>query len=418
MPAPVSAFAADAALSGTIVGSKLTNALIQTDILDYCDRVRVCRASTEFGVPVNADGDSRAPDPARMRVLIATELGASSASTRYRALQFVPGLRQRFAEVTVSLPDDDVFRAPGRLGQINYFATHARRYGRRWHTLPRHLDGVDTLFVQRGLYPLGPSAITRSLRDFSGRLVLDFDDAVLSLRPTLANRSRLTQWLYDAQQTRALLDRADAVIVSSEDLAASLDGKARDVTLLTTVPNPANYPLAPGNATREDGLVIGWAGTNGSIPFLEPLREVFERLRRERVARLEVVSSVPWNGPSDFHRWTLAEESTVFQRFDIGIMPLPDTPYTRSKAAFKLLQCMAAGLPVVASPIGVNRELIEESGAGIAASTPEEWESAFRTLASDPRIRAEFGARARAFIESYADIDGHLDTLAKVLAGD
>lgn len=352
-------------------------------------------------------------DPGSTRLLIATELGQSSASTRYRALQFVASLRQRFAAVTVSLPDDEVERRPGRLGQLRYFTSHARHYGRRLHSLPARLAEVDSVLVQRGLYPLGPATVTRTLFKFDGRVVLDLDDAVLSLRPSLVVRSPFTRWLYGPQQARALLDRADAVIVSSAELAASLEGHARAITVLPTVPDPGRYPLAALDPRTP--IVVGWAGTNGNIPSLEPLRNVFAKMRAEQIANLEVVSSLPWDGPSDFHRWSLAEESTLFRRFQVGIMPLPDTPYTRSKAAFKLLQYMAAGLPVVASPVGVNRELIETSGAGFAAETEAEWESALRTLAADPELRATLGARGRTFVESYADIPGHLETLTKVL---
>ena len=130
-----------------------------------------------------------------------------------------------------------------------------------------------------------------------------------------------------------------------------------------------------------------------------------------------MVSSEPWNGPSSFRRWTIAEEATVFARFGIGIMPLPDTPYTRAKAGFKLLQYMAAGVPVVASPVGINRKLVDDSGSGFLAEDPTDWERAIRLLAVDPALRTELGSRGRAFVERYADLDGHADTLAGLLRG-
>jgi glycosyltransferase involved in cell wall biosynthesis len=106
----------------------------------------------------------------------------------------------------------------------------------------------------------------------------------------------------------------------------------------------------------------------------------------------------------------------VFSRFDVGIMPLPDTPYTRSKAGFKLLQSLAAGVGVVASPVGVNRMLVESSGGGMLAQTSEEWELCLRRLAADPSLRADLGARGRAFVESTCDLEAHTDTLASVLS--
>ena len=103
--------------------------------------------------------------------------------------------------------------------------------------------------------------------------------------------------------------------------------------------------------------------------------------------------------------------------FAIGLMPLPDTPYTRAKAGFKLLQYVAAGLPVVASPIGVNAELVRDSGAGLLAEGVDEWEAALRRLALSAELRREMGGRGRAYVERYADMDGQAKTLASLLAG-
>ena len=96
-------------------------------------------------------------------------------------------------------------------------------------------------------------------------------------------------------------------------------------------------------------------------------------------------------------------------------MPLPDTPYTRAKAGFKLLQYMAAGVPVVASPVGINRQLVGDSGSGFLAEGPDEWEAAIRSLAGDAVLREHLGSRGRAFIERYADLDGQADALAELL---
>jgi glycosyltransferase involved in cell wall biosynthesis len=143
---------------------------------------------------------------------------------------------------------------------------------------------------------------------------------------------------------------------------------------------------------------------------------VFGRLRADGDAELEVVSTYPWDGPARFRRWTIEEEVSVFARFDVGIMPLPDTPYTRAKAGFKLLQYMAAGLPVVASPIGINRDLVEQSGGGLLAATSAEWEEALRLLCGDPGLRARLGRKGRHFVERYADLDGQAATIARLLS--
>jgi len=344
---------------------------------------------------------------------ILTEMDAWSASTRYRALQHVPRLRRHFASVAVSLPGDPVGRAPGRVAQLRYFAKHGARYARRAAQLPGILESADAVLVQRGLYVLGPAAIVTPLRRFSGRVVFDLDDAVFRLSPGLSQKGRLARWLYGPQQALELMRRADAIVVSTEALAELLPAGLPEPTILPTVPDPARYRMTT-HAQRLPA-VIGWAGTVGGIGYLDPLRPVFCRLAADSIARLEVVSSQPWSGPSTFRRWTLSEETSIFDRFSIGIMPLPDTDYTRAKAGFKLLQYMASGIPVVSSPIGVNSELLERSQAGFLARSSAEWEEALRTLAKDPALRHEMGRRGRAFVETYADLDAQARTLASLL---
>lgn len=355
----------------------------------------------------------RRPSYENVGVCVVCEMDAWSSSTRYRALQHVPQLRSQFARVDVSLPGDTVARHPGAAGRARYFATHAARYARRALTLPRELRGHDSLLVQRGLYPLGPGAVAVAITRFGGRVVLDLDDALLVANPALAAKGRAARWLYGPQQALALLHRADRVVVSSPALAEMLPRWAPEPAILPTVPDPRRY--TPVAHREQPPVVIGWAGTVGGLGFLEPLREVFGRLAGEGVAELEVVCSAPWPGPARFRRWRLEDETALFARFGVGIMPLPDTPYTRAKAGFKLLQYMAAAVPVVASPVGVNRELVTRSGSGFLARGADEWEAALRELAASAALRRELGLRGRAFVEGYADLEGQARALAVLL---
>jgi glycosyltransferase involved in cell wall biosynthesis len=338
-----------------------------------------------------------------------------SASTRYRALQHLTRLRTRFANVELSLPADTVERHPGRIGRLRYFATHARRYSERTRALPRVIAERDAVMVQRGLYVMGPGIITRALERFPGRVVVDLDDAVFRISPSLAAKGAPARWLYGPQQTLRLMQRADALVVSTPALADMLPAGLPEPTILPTIPDPSAY--RPVTHRARAPVMVGWAGTVGGLGYLDVLEPVFARLQREGVAVLRVVSSVPWHGPSEFRRWRLADEHSVFDDFSIGIMPLPISDYTRAKAGFKLLQYMAAGIPVIASPLGVNRDLVEESGGGLLAESPAEWEEALRLLAGDHDLRARLGASGRVFVERFADLDRQADMLEALLRG-
>lgn len=349
-----------------------------------------------------------------MRIAVVTEMGAWSACTRYRALQHIPRLQALLdAEVDVLLPHDVVPRHDFPLERPVYFARHSVRYLRRGLELFRTLRSYDALFVQRGVYPMGPGTVARLLERFDGRLVYDIDDAVFLTSPSLAAKARTTRWLYGSGQAQRLLRRADAVVVSTPELAASLPAGVCAAAVLPTVPDVDTYPQARHEPRAP--VRIGWVGTSGNLLYLDPFAGVFARLAEEGIAELEVVCSEPWQGPASFRPWTLAEERDVFARYDIGIMPLTDSPFTRAKAGFKLLQSLAAGVPVVASPVGTNRRLLADSHGGLVASTPVEWEQALRTLAADVALRAELGARGRDFVRGYAQLDVQAATLAALL---
>lgn len=89
----------------------------------------------------------------------------------------------------------------------------------------------------------------------------------------------------------------------------------------------------------------------------------------------------------------------MFSQFDIGIMPLPNNERAHMKAGFKLLQYMAAGLPVVASPFGINRNIIRHGWNGFLANTLDEWISCLEQLACDPELRFRMGQNGQKFVK-------------------
>ena len=99
----------------------------------------------------------------------------------------------------------------------------------------------------------------------------------------------------------------------------------------------------------------------------------------------------------------------------IGIMPLPDTPFTRGKCGYKLIQYMAAGRPVVASPVGVNQTIVQHGVNGYLAETGAEWEGALSALLSDGALRARMGMEGRRLVERRYSIEATVSTLAEVL---
>ena len=146
---------------------------------------------------------------------------------------------------------------------------------------------------------------------------------------------------------------------------------------------------------------MGWIGSPSTAPYLQQLVVPLQQLARERPVRLLVVGGAAPSiaGVEVIEQpWSLEQEVLLIQQFDVGLMPLPDTPWTRGKCAYKLIQCMACGIPVVASRVGANVEAVPAE-CGLLADSSGEWLAAFRRLASDAELRQRIGAAGRHWVE-------------------
>jgi glycosyltransferase involved in cell wall biosynthesis len=97
--------------------------------------------------------------------------------------------------------------------------------------------------------------------------------------------------------------------------------------------------------------------------------------------------------------WNEASEVDEILRFDVGVMPLPDEPWTRGKCGYKLLQYMGCALPAVASPVGVNRAIVGHGKTGFLASSTEDWRAALEALATSVALRRDMGREGYAKVQ-------------------
>ena len=114
-----------------------------------------------------------------------------------------------------------------------------------------------------------------------------------------------------------------------------------------------------------------------------------------------------------FVRWSRETEATALTDMSVGVMPLPDDEWTRGKCSFKMLQYMAVGLPVIVSPVGMNKEVLAKGDVGFAATSDDEWYEALESLYKDHSLRAKLGDTARRVVESHFSAQ----TIAHNLAG-
>jgi len=84
--------------------------------------------------------------------------------------------------------------------------------------------------------------------------------------------------------------------------------------------------------------------------------------------------------------WKEENEIRDILNFDIGIMPLHNDPWSQGKCGFKLIQYMSCKKAVIASPVGVNREIVQKEN-GFLANSLDEWYNSFEILYNDKILR-------------------------------
>lgn len=271
----------------------------------------------------------------------------------------------------------------------------------------------DVVVVQRAL--LGPIEVAL-LRRAARRWLFDFDDAIMLRDSTAAPRFR--SWQRQMRFQR-MVRNADHVIAGNAYLAEQARTATDAVTIVPSVVDLADYPHV---ADFSGPPVIGWIGTRVNLMYLEAIAPALRRvIERCPAARMNVVAdgSPDMRGVSAAAKqWSAASEATDLASFHVGVMPLSDDPWTRGKCAIKLLQYMAAGVPVVCSPVGANTEIVEDGVNGHFAGNEDEWVDRIGALLNDPARCRAFGAAGRRTVEERYSVAPQLDRLLAVLNGD
>jgi len=324
----------------------------------------------------------------RTRHLVMRAVGDECvASTRYRVLAHCDALEEAGFATEVQLetaPRSKLGRVPARLVEL---------VADTWGSLP-----ADLLFIHRRTYP---PFFARRQRRPGVPLVFDFDDALYLPPPSALQDERTTARF--RRNFLATVAAADLVLCGNRELASQVPNGRTAI-----LPTPVDCELfRPDSVKRAADPVVGWVGHADNLPFLEaladPLREV---ARRHPDFRLVVVSDRPprIDGVSvEFRPWKLENEVQSFEGIRVGLMPLDDTPWTQGKCAFKALQYMALGIPPVVSPVGMNREVIDDGRNGCLASKPDEWFMCLDRLLNDHEFRRRLAEAGRhTVVERYS----------------
>ncbi len=353
-----------------------------------------------------------------MRVLCLTTFPVEAACTRYRCTQYFDYLRRNGVECELR----PFLSAP----------VFSRLYDRHGHlqtalrltaaALKRTRDlawarKFDMIFIQREAALFGPPVVEWLLaRAVRKPVVFDFDDAIYLpyVSPTYG---RLATWLKCAHKTAATIRLSRHVIAGNRHLARYARNYSRNVSIIPTVVDTELY--RPENRDSASVPTIGWIGSPTTTPYLKPLEPVLEELsRRERFTFKSIGAneSFALSGAQTINQpWRMEREVADFQSLDIGLYPVSESPWSAGKSGFKAIQYMAAGVACVASPVGVNLEIVKDGINGLFAATPGEWMDRLLLLLRNPSLRRTLALAGRKTVEDHYSLQVHAPRLLAVL---
>lgn len=332
-----------------------------------------------------------------MNVLALTRYGRSGASSRMRFYQYLPALRSAGLVVECTPLFSDAYVLGLQEGHRRPLEV-IRAYARRSLDLARVRD-FDLLWIEKEALPWLPAWLEQMLVGRRVPFVLDYDDAVFHAYDQHTN-VRVRQLL--STKHPELMRHAALVVAGNDYLAAFARSAGANVETVPTVIDLHRYPTPELAGEPLEGLpCVGWIGQRATARCLTPLAPMLRAFTTQRRARFVAVGidAANFGLPMESIPWSEASEVSSIQGFDIGIMPLPDEPFERGKCGYKLIQYMACGLPVVASPVGVNCQIVEHGVNGFLAETPAQWQQALQMLVEEPALRQRMGRAGRHKVE-------------------
>ena len=341
--------------------------------------------------------------------------GKNAPASRFRVRQHIPALKALGIHVDEYPPFIDAYASvplPVSAGTRSRlprpaFASAAWRLVKLATRVPGLIGSVShqITWLEREILP-GRYTLESCLK---GPVVLDIDDAIWLTAP------------HGRESLERSAARAAVVVAGNTFIAEWFSSKAKRIEVLPTAVDTDLYIPEAGASRQPFPFVVGWIGSSGNLPYLHAIEDALAAFLRARPAsQMLVVADKPPHFQTipahqiHFVPWSAADEVRLIQSMDVGIMPLPDSEWTRGKCGFKMLQYFSCGVLAVASPVGVNREILARGDIGIAANSAREWTDALVYLHDERQAAKQMGGRGRTAVEQHYSVKAVAPLLARI----
>jgi glycosyltransferase involved in cell wall biosynthesis len=252
----------------------------------------------------------------------------------------------------------------------------------------------DYLFIHREASPLGPPFFELlAAKVFRKKIIYDFDDAIW----ITDSQSRALNWLKAYWKIKLICKWAHKVVGGNDFLCSYAKQFNKNVILVPTCVDTENWHNRIKDQDKEP-LTIGWTGSHSTLHYLDAIVPLLKSLAETNGTRILIIC----NKPPDFSfpglqyiPWSESTEIDDLLQVHIGLMPLKNDAWSEGKCGFKLIQYLSLGIPAVASPVGVNKNIIEQGVNGYLCDSTEAWQTALFALINNSSLRKEMGTNGR-----------------------
>jgi len=352
----------------------------------------------------------------KKRVLVLSKYPRMGASSRLRTLQYLPLLEQQGFEFTVrSLFDEKYLEKLYADGSRSRLAV-SKYYSKRLLTL-FSLWRYDLVWIEKEIFPYLPAFSEQFLALIGKKYIVDYDDAIFHNYDL--SRNKPIQILL-ANKIDKVMKHSSHVIAGNHYLAArAKSAGAKNIQLIPTVVDHLRYEQCK---VRTDGvLTVGWIGSPSTQKYIIEILPALLMVYRQLPFRLVLVGATQ-DISEDLpgldvvvHSWDEKTEADLIGTMDIGIMPLHDSPWEKGKCGYKLIQYMACGVPIIASAIGVNVEIVKNTKSGLLVDSSLSWQDALLKMLVSPNLRIQFGIAGRQAVEKQYSVESQLPVIGRVL---
>lgn len=288
-------------------------------------------------------------------------------------------------------------------------------YLKRLKTVLIDVHGYDYVFVHREGAPMGPPVFEWIVsRLWRKKMIFDFDDAIWI--PNTSSENRLASMLKSFWKIKYLCKWSHTVVGGNEYLCNYAKQYNNNVVLIPTCVDMER--MHNGVKEHKEGTVtIGWTGSHSTLPYLDEIIDVLMYAEKELNTKFILIANKKPELPLtnwEFINWNETTEIADLLKIDIGVMPLKDDNWSEGKCGFKLIQYLSLGIPAVASPVGVNKVIVDQGVNGYLCRTPDDWKLAIKKLVTDIELRKKAGAAGRYKMQNEYSIAANKDKFIKL----